>query len=162
MSKRNLVIALSLGLALQGCYTYTPINVADVTPDMDIRAELTPAARDALADVLPGNDRTLDGTVIENGGNELLLQVEAVATQRGVRLETLDQRVRVDRAGIIEVEMRQRDQAKTYGLAALVVAGVATVVIIAIEAGGANDPGNLGPDGPVDALVPLFRIPIGW
>lgn len=161
MRTRELVLLLALGLVGPACYRYTPIDLADVTPEMEIRTELTPAEREQLADVLPGDSRTLDGRVIDNGQNDILLQVGAVTSQRGVRLETLSQRVRIDRAGILQVELKERDKAKTYGLAALVTAGVATVVILAIEAGRAGETGDLGPGVPQDAVVPLLRIPIG-
>lgn len=162
MSVRNVAVCISSLLVCQGCYTYTPIDVADLTPQMEVRAEVTPAERESLADVLPGDNRVLEGTFISRSGDELLLQVEAVAAQRGVRLETLDQRIGVDPAGVLQLELKEKDQAKTIGLAALIAGGVATVVIIATQGGGAEDPGNIGPGGPQDAVTPIFRIPIGW
>lgn len=161
MRTRHAASLMLLGFSSQACYTYTPVDVADVAPPMSIRAELTPAERDRLVDVLPGNDRTLDGLVVENGGHELLLEVEAVSSQRGTRLETLHQRVRVDRAGIVQVEAKEKDNLKTYGLTAAIVAGAVAVIVVALEAGRAGEPGDLGPGTPQDAVVRLLRIPVG-
>ncbi len=161
MSRRRLLVGTSLVLVLQGCYTYTPIDVADLQPDMEVRAEITPAERDALADVLPGDDRSLDGTVISTNDTGVMLQVTAVTTQQGIRMESLDQRVEVDRAGLLEVQVKERDSARSAGLIALVTAGVIALVVIALDSGGAEDPGNIGPPPPQDAVIPLVRIPLG-
>jgi len=159
---RKLTYCAVIALTSQGCYKYSPIAFADVQPEMDIRAEITPDERDGLSEVLPGDDRVLDGTVIDNGGDQLLVQVEAVASQSGVTLQTFDQRVHLNRSGILELEMKELDKGKTYGLTALVTAGVIGVVIAAIQAGNANETGKSGPDGPVDSMIPLLRIPIGF
>ena len=161
---RRMVAAACLGaFFLSGCYTYSPIAVGDLQPDMEVRAEVTPAERDALAEVLPGEDRTLDGTVVSTDGSQLMLQVEAVAAQRGIRMETLDQRIQVDKAAILEVQVREQDSARTAGLVAAITAGVIALLIVALDQGGAKDPTNPNPDPPQDAIVPTgFRIPIGF
>ena len=162
MSPVNKAIALTLGLACtQGCYKYTPIGYADVAPDMEVRAEVTPTEREALQEALPGDDRVLAGTVVDNGGDGLMLQVQSVTSRRGVRMETLDQRVHIQQSGILTLELRERDKGKTYGLTAAVTAGVAAVVILAIQAGRAGESDPLGNNGPQDILIPLLRFPIG-
>ena len=161
MTPAKTALALVLVLVSQGCYKYTPIGYSDLAPDMEVRAELTPTEREALADALPGDDRRVTGTVVDNGGDGLMLQVESVTSQRGVRLVTLDQRVHITQSGILLLEVREKDRPKTYGLTAAITAGIATVVILAIQAGRAGESDPLGGDRPQDILIPLLRIPTG-
>jgi hypothetical protein len=151
---------LSLVFLCQACYTYTPIELADVTPEMEIRATVTGAQVDALEDQLPGADRILDGTVVQADDGEILLDVESMRAQRGGRVEMYAQRVRLPSSGIVDLQMREMDKAKTYGLTGAIVAGVGLAAFLALDAGIGGESSS-GGQTPQDTRVPLIRIPIG-
>jgi hypothetical protein len=162
MNGRILTFTLSLGaLVLAGCYSYQPIDVADIRPEMDIRARVSGPQADALADALLSDDRTIEGTVIDNGTDELLLEVTAAAVERRGRLETLNQRVRLPTSEIQVVDEKRSDQTKTTLLVLGGVGVAAAAVVLAITSGSSNSTSTGGPGGPQDILIPLFRLPLG-
>lgn len=93
-------------MALSGCYSYQPIEVADITPEMDIRARVSGAQSDQLADVLNSDDRMVEGTVIENGSDEILLEVSTGTAERRGRVATLNQRVRIPTTEVVAVDRK--------------------------------------------------------
>lgn len=162
MRKRLSQATLTLGaLALSGCYSYQPIEVADIQPQMDIRARVSGAQSDQLADVLNSDDRMVEGTVIENGSDEILLEVSTGTAERRGRVETLNQRVRIPTTEVMTVDQKSVDQTKTTLLVGGAVAVAAVAVIAAITAGSSSSTPGTGPGGPQDILIPLLRLPLG-
>jgi hypothetical protein len=153
---------LTLGaMALSGCYSYQPIEVSDIRPEMDIRARVSGAQSDALADVLGSDDRTVEGRVVENGSDEILLEVAAATAERRGRVETLNQRVRIPTTEVMTVDQKNVDQTKTTLLIAGGVAVAAVAVVAAITASSSSTTPGTGPGGPQDILIPLLRLPLG-
>ncbi len=143
-----------------GCYTYAPIEMNQVTPEMEVRARLTPPQAESLGEAVPIEDRLLQGEVLEADQAGLTLLVPVVsAIQRG-RAESLGQRLRLPTDGIIELELRKLDRTRTSVLtiAGAVITGF--VLYKSLQGGGGGAPP--GPGGSTsDALIPI-RIPVGW
>ncbi len=144
---------------LAGCYSYQAIDLEEVRADMQVRARVTPAQAEELAPVLPGEDRLIEGTVIDNGSYELQLLVPVTsATHRG-RTETLSQRLSIPYAGIAEVELRELDRWKTGVVGTVGALVVGFVLYETLSKGSSGEtPGGGGP-GPEDARIPV-RMPV--
>lgn len=144
-----------------GCYSYQPIDVADIQPQMDVRARLSGQQAEALADALATDDRVVEGRVIENGADQVLLEVTAATAERRGRLETLNQRVRIPTTEIQAVDQKSMDQTKTTLVVAAGVGVVAAAVVLAITGSSSSTTPGTGPGGPQDILIPLLRLPLG-
>ena len=144
-----LVLAVSLG----GCHTYQPVPVRELAPGSDVRVRLSGAYADSLAPVLQRDDaRVLEGTLIDVDGSSILLEVPVEQTLRGMRLQTLNQRVQVPASAFLETESKQLHRGRTFlalGVAAAVVGGV-VVHQLSKESGGSQNPGG---GGPLEAVV---------
>jgi hypothetical protein len=104
--------------------------------------------------------RTMIGTVVEQDADSLLLLVPGRTELKGVRVETLYQRIQVGKAGILDLERRELDRARTYLVSGAAVLAAAVVTIQQLNGGGGSEvvPGTGGPN---DALIPvvLLRLP---
>ena len=113
-----------------------------------------------MAEIIPVEDRLIEGMVLENDTQRLLLMVPVANAVRRGRLETLSQRLGIPHDGLVEVELRQLDRWKTGTLTA---AGVFVFGYVLFETllGGSsgNTPGG-GTGGPQDSWIP-FHIHIG-
>jgi hypothetical protein len=152
---------LPVSLLALGCYTYHPVGQADLRPEMPVRAHLSPSQAAELAEYLPSEaDRLIEGTVVENGRDELMLLVPVTtANVRGVR-EKLNQRLGIPFDGIVEIEHKELDRGKT---AVISVGGVILTGLFLFETLGPGfGGGNSGSEGPrpEDSII-LIRIPIG-
>jgi hypothetical protein len=128
---------------------------------MPVRAHLSPSQAAELADYLPSQaDRMIEGTVVENGRDELMLLVPVTtANIRGVR-EKLNQRLGIPFDGIVEIEQKELERGKT---AMVSVGGVILTGLFLFETLGPGfGGGNTGSEGPrpEDSII-LLRIPIG-
>jgi hypothetical protein len=152
---------MTLSLFTLGCYTYHPVGPADLRPEMPVRATLSPSQAAELADYLPSEaDRLIEGTVLGNGRDELMLLVPVTtANVRGIR-QKLNQRLEIPFDGIVEMEHKELDRWKT-GIVS--VGGVLLTGIFLFETlgpgFGGNNGGSEGPR-PEDSII-LFRLPIG-
>jgi hypothetical protein len=149
-----MVFALSFATA---CYTYAPIDGVRAQPGTNIRARVSAATAEQIEPLLGVEDaRQLRGLVIANGGDTLIVQVPTtVRTPVGSTMHTLQQRVSIPRAGILELEESRLDRTRTTALAVAGVAAVATVVArIAIKGRSGGPPGG-GGGGP-ELRFPVF------
>ncbi|MEZ4415970.1 MAG: hypothetical protein R3E10_09445 [Gemmatimonadota bacterium] len=151
--------ALALTLVYAGCYTYRPVELTDLAPRAEVRARISAAEAERLAEVLGGNERReLDGTVVETGATGLTLDVPVVSSveRRG---EALNQRVSLTPNQVLEVELKELNRTRTGTVVALIL-GTGLAVFIAQLHGGPGE-GPPPPGGEVDMRIPL-RIPIPW
>lgn len=119
---RLLVLLLAAGAA--GCYTYSPVDIRELSTGDGIRARVSGARADSLETILPGDARLLEGTVTGIDGEAVVIEVPVNTDVRGIRVRTLNQRVDVPIADVVEAEIRQLNRGRTYGaigVAALVV-----------------------------------------
>lgn len=161
MSQQQLLRLTTLALlgAAAGCYTFEPVPLSELQPQMGVRARLSVEQSEAFQDALPNQDRLLEGTVVENGSDHLMLQVPVSTLVAPGRFETIGQRLEIPNSGILEVERKELDRTRTY-----IAVGVGGVVVGAIlyqifEGKFGGDTQNR-PPGPVETTFPI-RIPIG-
>ena len=118
-----LVPALSVG-----CYTYSPIEVAAVTPGMEVRARVSAATAAQLAPSLSMSDaRLLTGAVVDTQGG---LTLKVPSTRMGVvggEQDELFQQILIARSDLLELESKQLDNGRTR---LAVIAGVAGAVAL--------------------------------
>lgn len=152
------IAGLLLGCGvLTACYTYQPIEIAELTPELEVRTRVTGAEADRLSDVLGSDDRVIEGTVQELQGDNLLLLVPVVSAIDRGRGGDLNQRVELPRAGLVEVDVKRLDRQRTGILLGTVTAVVGALVIRQLnqDQGGGDvvDP----PPPPEDRV---FRLPL--
>jgi hypothetical protein len=119
-----------------------------------VRVRLSQDAADRLTDEGVTGTRLLDGVLLQNGGESLLLDTDMTA---GASRRTLRQRLSIPVGGITEIELKQLDRVKT-GVAIGVGVAVVGTVIAAQLAGGFGGDEDPGPE-PGELRVPL---PIGF
>ena len=145
------------------CQTYVPSSLDEVGPSQVVRARLASSEADRLREFRRTNSRSIEGEIVGEDVDSILLLVEVNSRLRGNRVETFHQRLQVARAGILDVELRQLDRSRTY----LVVGGAAVgLVVFAVTrlVGGAGLVDNDGGPPPDDTLISVLRLPVklGW
>lgn len=146
---------LPLLLLTTGCYSYVPTAADTLRPGTDVRARLSPAGVATLAEAVPSAPRVVEGKVVERGDGGLLLEVPATTFERGVRLETLHQRVRIAEKDILEVELKRLDRGRT-GL--VVAGGVAAAVVTFLQLRGDPGEGEQRPGPGTDVVLPVRAL----
>ena len=137
------------------CYTYAPIDPSAAIVGEGVRARITAPAAARLAPLLgAGETRVLTGKVVENGANELIIEVPAVVEVGvGSSMQSLYQRVSIARGDVIELEARKLDKFKTGAVVAAGVAVAGGVVVKAASGGRGKEP--LPGGGSTDAKIPI-------
>ena len=157
---RTQMICLGICLFPSGCYTFQPVGIADLQPEMQVRARLSATQAEEVAELLPGDDRLIEGTVLENDLQRLLLLVPVANANRRGRFETLNQRLGLPHDGLLEVELRTLDRWRTGSLTAAGAFVIGYVLYKTLSGGSSgNTPGG-GGGGPQDSWIP-FGIPFG-
>ncbi len=151
------IVAFSLG-----CYKYVPGTLETVPVGSGVRAMLSTPAQEELRSRTGINLSLLEGRLIEND-ERLIVSVKAAEGSRMLGNQDLYQRIDVPREGVVRVDVRRVDAARTAGLA-LVLTGAAAVVVSQAFKGGDPDkpqPPNGGPDDNIVGWVlrvPVFRF----
>ena len=147
-------------IGVVGCYSYTPIAPASVSPGTEIRAHITGAASDRVGPLLGSLEmRELNGRVIENDNGRMVADIELgtrpnIATSNGV----LHRQVPLAPADFTSFESRKLDRGRTAVLVGGILAGVGAGVAVALHSRGHSEAGNGEPEPP-----PIIRIPVrGW
>jgi len=118
-------LALPFFAVAVGCYTYTPVQPASVTPGAGVRARVSASAAERLAPLVGVNDaRLLTGTFVGTDAAGFLVEVPTTS-QVGTAgtLQSLAQRISIPRGDLLELETRTLDRTRT----AIVVGGVAII-----------------------------------
>lgn len=152
----RLLLPLALVLATAGCHTFQPASVGSVAPGERVRVRVTGAFSDSLSSVLQRDDaRTFEATVVSDDGSSMFLDVPVQQELRGMRFETLNQRVEVPASAFVDIETKRLDKGRSLLAGGILAAALATVAVVELskDSGGGNLPG--GPGGPVDAIVSL-------
>lgn len=151
---QRMLLSIALILATAGCHTYQPASVETVAPGERVRVRVTGAFSDSLATILQRDDaRTFEATVVSDTDTSMFLDVPVQQELRGMRFETLNQRVEVPTSAFVDVETKRLDKGRSLLAGGVLAAAIGTFVVIELskESGGGNLPGN--PGGPVDAIV---------
>ena len=156
MGMRGLLVLLPFATA---CYTHAPIEPNAVHPHTSIRARVNAATAEQLEPLLGiTNARLLSGVVITSSPDTLIVEVPTgVRAEVGSSVQTLNQRVAIPRASIVELETRRIDRLRTglvVGSASLI-AGALIYNAVRGESGSGGPPG--GGD-PTEMLIPILRI----
>ena len=154
---RILVTAL-LPLIAGGCHAYASSSLGAVSSGDRVRALLTQEQFGEFEEYLLGGDRRVEGTVVEADSSGMLLEVPVVTVERGIRLDSYHQRLRILAPGIADLEIQSLDRLRTYTLVGLGAAGVGAIVwdqVLANSRRGAEPaPGPLAED-----IIIVLRIP---
>jgi hypothetical protein len=150
--------AVAASVLLTGCFTYLPIEPGDVEPGVSVRARVSPAAGARIAPLLGATDaRKLDGTLITQSGDTMIVEVPTVMTDNREFGRTPNQRISISRGDLVELEVRKLDRPRTVGL----VGGAALIIGSALFKTLKGEPGKepLPGGGGTDAIVFSIRWP---
>lgn len=154
---RRLASVVMLALLLGGCYRYVPSQLSEISPEQDVRLRLGIEESSRLQDFTRDGGRAVEGKILTQGADSLLVRVESMSELKGVRVQTLYQRVNVSRPAVIDVERRELDKGRTYLLTGAGVAVIAALTASRI-AGGGSDPSPGGGDPNESRRVPLLGV----
>jgi hypothetical protein len=141
-------------LGLCGCYVYVPAELQTVLPGENVRMRVSRGAIAEFAEVLPGGEPVVRGTLVRREQDRLFVRVPITTRREGFMNQPITQDVGIAAGEILELELRR----KSGGRTALFVAGtgvVAAAVIGTIVAGDRDR--VIRDDGPPDEM----RIPLG-
>lgn len=152
---RALIVGLLATLA-SGCYRYGDVTADALRPGARVRARISAAEAEQLAQQLGSVRRVLEGEVVAADASAVTVAVQA-DIQPGSMGSALRQRVALAPASILEVQVRELDRARTVGAVA---AGAALVAVaaLAIE-GGVFGGGNEKPINEANR-IPIIRVPL--
>lgn len=148
---RQLVVAALLSLS-SGCYAYHETELESVTPGTPIRIRLSPEEAARLAELRLTDARLVDGTLIANGGDRVMLDTRVGVNDPTRGSRALVQRVAVPVTEVHEVELRRLDWLKTGAIAGAFALGVGIVAAAALD-------GDQGDEGPGGGDIPESRAP---
>lgn len=144
---------------LAGCYNYATVTPTAVPVGSEVRATISGAASDRVAPIIGSfNQRVLTGSVVENHGGSVVLQVQSGAIQNtGEMVVPLFQRVPLEQNDFIQLETRRLDKVRTTIVIGAVGAAVGLAAYAALQShGGASG----DPDGGDGGGNPINRIPL--
>jgi hypothetical protein len=126
-------------------------------PGMSVRAHVSGATAEQIEPLLGiSSARMLDGRLIDNRGDTLIVEVPAVLrAEIGSSLQTLYQRIAIPRTGLYELETRKLDRARTTIVAGATAFILGGLVVRAIK-------GNAGQDALPGGGGAEFRIPFAF
>jgi hypothetical protein len=155
----RIAFPLSAALLFSGCFAYLPVTEpGQLEPGLSVRARVSPAAGARIAPLLGATDaRRLDGTLITQSTDTLIVEVPTVMTDTREFGRTPNQRVSILRSELLEIEVRRLDRVRTavaVGSAAII-AGTLLARSLKGEPGKEPLPGGGG----TDAIVFRFRWP---
>jgi hypothetical protein len=159
MPARWLVLSACL-VTSAGCYRYVPTTIDAVTPGDKVRAVLSTEARDNLRSTLGMDVAELEGRLLENNGDAVLLSVPSVRLDNPYGARTLHQNIDVPRQGIVRVDVREVDKFRTYGLIGIGVGAAVFITTRMFTEGEPGSPNGNGGEPPEHITGVLFRVPI--
>jgi hypothetical protein len=155
----RIAFPLSAALLFSGCFAYLPVTEpGQLEPGLSVRARVSPAAGARIAPLLGATDaRRLDGTLITQSTDTLIVEVPTVMTDTREFGRTPSQRVSILRSELLEIEVRRLDRVRT----AVVVGSAAIIAGTLLARSLKGEPGKepLPGGGGTDAIVLRFRWP---
>ncbi len=156
---RILLVLLALPL-LQGCYIYRSVGPDEIAPGQRVRARLAPGEAVRLEEFTAEGSRSIDGNVVELQGDSALISVTVHSELQGNRIRNLEQRIMVDRGGIIDLELRTMDRGRTAFVAVVATAGILSLALLKAKDNGTINPQDPSP--PDESRISLFRFAFPW
>ncbi len=152
-------------LLVPACYTFQPVAVEELEAGMEVRARITAAQATEFQDVLADGARILDGRVVRADGQDgsIQLSVPSTMTERSGIRRTFRQEVEISSSGLLEVEVRELNERRTY----LLIGGAMTlaggIILHQVTQGGSGRTELVDPSPPSEwrgPPTPWFRIPM--
>jgi len=155
------IIAISSIGTSTGCYSYATVPVENLTPDMNVRLDLSAVAvdrlrrgPDSLSKLVDGF--TVSGTVSQLRGDSVLLAVPTSALEANVRLTTRLHNLPILRSDVQGVRSRRLDKMRTTWMGVAIGAVAAGAVVYVLNHGGDASGSTSKPVDPSDIrLIPV-------
>ncbi len=147
-----------LPLLAAGCHAYKASSLGDLNSGDRVRALLTQDQYNEFEEYLLGGDRRVEGTVVEADSSGVLLEVPVVTVERGIRLDSYHQRLRVPAPGIADLELQSLDRIRTYSLVGVAAVGLGVIVADQVLANSRRR-GDPTPGPPEENIAIVLRIP---
>lgn len=160
MKRSRIAITLFLPLLAVGCHAYAASSLGEVRSGDRVRALLTQDQFDEFEEYLLGGDRRVEGTVVEADTAGMLVEVPVVTVERGIRLDSYHQRLRIPAPGIADLELQSLDRLRTWSLVGVAAAGLGVVVADQVL-GRSRRKGDPTPGPPAENIAVVLRIPFG-
>jgi hypothetical protein len=157
----KVVVALLFTSALSaGCYTYTPIDLAAVTPGMEVRARVSAATAAQLGPSLGMSDaRLLNGLVVDKPAEGLTLKVTSAPQGTVGAPEGLFQQILITRTDVLELESKKLDNGRTRLAVAAGVVGAVAVAAAILR--GHSSGASAVTEPPANFTLGVLRIRVG-
>jgi hypothetical protein len=164
-SRPAAALALALGAALStGCYSYQPVTLSELKPEMPVRVQLTAVAVDRLRN--GGNnearfleDFSLSGNVARVNADSVVLSVQTSrTTDATVRPVAFYQPLPLLRSELRTTEVRRLDRRRTTWATAVLSTLAIGAAVYAIKHGGEASGSTPVPGGPNEVRVPLLGL----
>lgn len=157
----QLVVLIGALIPAAGCYRYTAIPVARLSPGMDVQARISSRGAERLGrradgETSMGQELTIRGIVDRAGPDSLLFSLPTTLYEGDYRAKTTTQSIMVSRADVVSVDVRDLDKWKTGLMAAGI--GIGAFIIVSRSRRGAGTSGSI----PVHGGPPELRVPVGF
>lgn len=140
----RLAVIAMVCLGSGACYRYTPATVGRLAPETEVRARVSAAEAERLRAHAGGDGRVLEGRFLGADEDRILLEVAASSQLRGMRVETLHQRLDIRTAEILELERKELDRTRTFLVTGAGAAVMAGFVLARLGPGGGSAPPGEG------------------
>lgn len=150
-----------------GCYRYSEIPVADLSPGMTVRVSVSATGVDRLSSGDSGQarllrERSVSGAVARADADSLVLAVPVTVMEANVRQRTALRDLALLRSEVRDARLRRFDRTRTtWTFVALGIAAAASVTF-ALQRGGRAGGTIPPPPPPPDNRIPLelrWRVP---
>ena len=145
MQWRACGIGLAVLALLTGCYTYVPVQNPAPPVGEAVALEITDQGRVALADRLGPGVLRIEGRMLGQDGEQLLISVGRIVQVNGQVNLWSGESMRLDRGLVGRTQTRQLDRRRTWLAAAAATLAIAAL-IATTDLGGFFDGGDTPPD----------------
>lgn len=143
-----------------GCYRYVPTTMEAVQAGDHVRAVLSPEAQRDLQDRVGMDLSILDGKLLEDNGDQVVVSVPTVKLESAFGAQSLHQNIDVSRGQIARVDVRQLDKFRTYGLIGIGAGVIAVATVKAFAGGEPGSPNGPGTDPPEHIHGVVLKLPV--
>ncbi len=146
--------------ALQGCYSYTPLETASVPIGETVELQVSDLGRVELSERLGRGVSTIEGRVTGTEGDQYLLDVFGISYLNGDHSKWSGESMRLDRGFVERASSRRLSKGRTWaaaGIAAVVVGTfIATQGLAGFAWGGRDKPEPPPPTSLLPGLIVNF------
>lgn len=149
--KIGLLLTTSL-LVTAGCYHYVPTRLAETSPGMEVRVQVSPEQAGRLNQELGTRGELIRGRLVDQFDEALLIETRVVGSQT-----RMYQRVRIPLGEVVGVEARKLGYLKTgFLIGALTATTSAMIAMVFSQGTNQQEPPPDGIDNRI--MIPLFRF----